>query len=49
MQGWHTVGQVTQKATWEPGALGEKLKAELAKGVTEKENIGKVLAGALAG
>jgi NAD(P)-dependent dehydrogenase (short-subunit alcohol dehydrogenase family) len=47
MQGWHTVGQVVQKATWEPAALGEKLKAELAKGITEKENIGKVLAGAL--
>jgi NAD(P)-dependent dehydrogenase (short-subunit alcohol dehydrogenase family) len=47
LQGWHTVGQVAQKATWEPGALGEKLKAELAKGITAKENIGKVLAGAL--
>jgi NAD(P)-dependent dehydrogenase (short-subunit alcohol dehydrogenase family) len=47
LQGWHTVGQVTQKATWEPAALGEKLKVELAKGITAKENIGKVLAGAL--
>jgi NAD(P)-dependent dehydrogenase (short-subunit alcohol dehydrogenase family) len=47
LQGWHTVGQVVQKATWEPAALGEKLKAELAKGITAKENIGNVLAGAL--
>jgi NAD(P)-dependent dehydrogenase (short-subunit alcohol dehydrogenase family) len=47
LQGWHTVGQVAQKATWEPGALGEKLKTELAKGITAKENIGTVLAGAL--
>jgi NAD(P)-dependent dehydrogenase (short-subunit alcohol dehydrogenase family) len=48
MQGWHTTGTVGQKATWEPAALGEKLKAELAKGITAKEDIGKVLAGALA-
>jgi NAD(P)-dependent dehydrogenase (short-subunit alcohol dehydrogenase family) len=47
LQGWHTVGQVSQKATWEPGALGDKLKAELAKGITAKENIGAVLAGTL--
>jgi NAD(P)-dependent dehydrogenase (short-subunit alcohol dehydrogenase family) len=49
MAGWHTVGQVSQKATWEPAALGDKLKGELAKGVTAKENIGAILASALAG
>jgi NAD(P)-dependent dehydrogenase (short-subunit alcohol dehydrogenase family) len=47
MQGWHSVGKVSQKATWEPAALGEKLKAELAKGLTAKENIGAVMAEAL--
>ena len=48
MQGWHSVGKVAQKATWEPAALGEKLKAELAKGGTAKEDIGAILASALA-
>jgi NAD(P)-dependent dehydrogenase (short-subunit alcohol dehydrogenase family) len=47
MQGWHSVGKVSQKATWEPGALGEKLKVELAKGLTAKENIGAIMAEAL--
>jgi NAD(P)-dependent dehydrogenase (short-subunit alcohol dehydrogenase family) len=48
LQGWHSTGKVSQKATWEPAALGERLKAELAKGITAKENIGEVLASALA-
>lgn len=47
MQGWHSVGKVSQRATWEPAALGEKLKAELAKGITAKENIGAIMAEAL--
>ncbi|MFN8640329.1 MAG: SDR family oxidoreductase [Candidatus Binatia bacterium] len=47
MQGWHSVGKVSQKATWEPASLGDKLKAELAKGLTAKENIGAVMAEAL--
>jgi hypothetical protein len=47
LQGWHSVGKVSQKATWEPAALGEKLKAELAKGITAKENIGAIMAEAL--
>jgi len=47
MQGWHSVGKVSQKAVWEPAALGGKLKGELAKGITAKENIGEVLAEAL--
>src|SRR6516162_4267126 len=29
MQGWHSVGKVSQKATWEPAQLGGKLKTEL--------------------
>ena len=45
MQGWHTVGKVSQKATWEPGRRSaSKLKAELAKGITAKENIGEIIA-----
>ncbi|MBX3023867.1 SDR family NAD(P)-dependent oxidoreductase [bacterium] len=47
MQGWHSVGKVSQRATWEPAALGDKLKAELAKGLTAKENIGAIMAEAL--
>ena len=44
MQGWHSVGKVQQKAVWEPAKLGEKLKAELAKGATRKETMGDVFA-----
>jgi NAD(P)-dependent dehydrogenase (short-subunit alcohol dehydrogenase family) len=47
MQGWHSVGKVSQRAVWEPAALGDKLKAELAKGLTAKENIGAIMAEAL--
>ena len=47
MQGWHTVGKVSQKATWEPDNLGTQLKSELAKGITAKEDMASILAGAL--
>ena len=47
MAGWHTVGKVQQRALWEPAALGSKLKAELAKGITAKEDMSTILAGAL--
>ena len=47
MQGWHSVGKVSQQAIWEPAELGDKLKAELAKGITAKENIGAIMAEAL--
>jgi NAD(P)-dependent dehydrogenase (short-subunit alcohol dehydrogenase family) len=47
MQGWHTVGKVTQKATWEAGKLGVQLKSELTKGITAKEDMGKILGDAL--
>ncbi|HSQ01416.1 MAG TPA: SDR family oxidoreductase [Candidatus Dormibacteraeota bacterium] len=47
MQGWHSVGKVSQRAVWEPAALGDRLKAELAKGITAKENIGAIMAEAL--
>jgi NAD(P)-dependent dehydrogenase (short-subunit alcohol dehydrogenase family) len=42
MQGWHSVGTVKKRGTWEPADLGEKLKVELAKGATKKENLGEV-------
>jgi NAD(P)-dependent dehydrogenase (short-subunit alcohol dehydrogenase family) len=47
MQGWRSVGQLKQRGTWEPADLGAKLKAQLATGVTAKENIAEVLAGGL--
>ena len=46
MQGWHSVGKVAKKGSmWEPAELGAKLKEELAKGATKKENMGAVMAG----
>lgn len=42
LKGWHTVGKVKKGATWEPGELGAKLKEELAKGLTAKENIASI-------
>ncbi len=47
MSGWHTVGKVSQRATWDATALGEKLKTELAKGITAKEDMAQILAGAM--
>lgn len=47
LQGWHSVGKVSQKAVWEPADLGAKLRGELAKGITAKENIGAIMAEAL--
>jgi NAD(P)-dependent dehydrogenase (short-subunit alcohol dehydrogenase family) len=47
MQGWHSVAKVQQHATWEPADLGNKLKAQLATGVTKKESTADVFAGGL--
>ena len=47
MKGWHSAGKVQQHATWEPASLGEKLKAELGKGITAKESMSDVFAGGL--
>lgn len=44
MKGWHSVAKVQQRATWEPEALGARLKAELAKGLTRKETMADVFA-----
>ena len=42
MQGWHSVGTVKKLGDWEPAELGDKLKVELAKGATAKEELGSV-------
>lgn len=42
MQGWHSVGTVKKKGTWDAAELGEQLKGELAKGNTAKEDLGAV-------
>lgn len=47
MRGWHSVSRVSQRAVWEPAALGEQLKAELAKGLTAKEDMMKVFGSAM--
>ncbi len=49
MQGWHTVGKVSQQSTWDADKLGGALKTELAKGATEKEDMTKILMAAMAG
>ena len=47
LSGWKTVGKVQQKATWEPGALGDKLKSALASSPPRKENMAEIFAGGL--
>jgi NAD(P)-dependent dehydrogenase (short-subunit alcohol dehydrogenase family) len=48
MKGWHSVGKVSKKGSmWEPAELGAKLKEELGKGGTAKENMGAVMAGSV--
>jgi NAD(P)-dependent dehydrogenase (short-subunit alcohol dehydrogenase family) len=42
MKGWHSTGTVKKLGDWEPGELGDQLKVELAKGGTEKEDLGSV-------
>ncbi|MGD9764229.1 MAG: SDR family oxidoreductase [Candidatus Binatia bacterium] len=43
MQGWHSVGKVSQLSTWDPASLGIVLKAELEKGITAKETLASVI------
>jgi len=43
MKGWHSVGRVYQRAVWDAADLGQKLKAELAKGLTAKEDLREVM------
>jgi len=44
MKGWHSVAKIHQRAVWDAGELGQKLKAELAKGLTAKEDLRVVMA-----
>ena len=43
LQGWHTAEVISQKGPWDPAVLGAKLKEELAKGVSKKESLGRVM------
>ena len=48
MRGWHSAAKITQSGPlkfWDPAEIGGRVKQELAKGVTKKENLGEVLAG----
>lgn len=48
MKGWHSAARVrSEKGTWDPAALGKRLKEELAKGITAPESMGDVFAGGL--
>jgi NAD(P)-dependent dehydrogenase (short-subunit alcohol dehydrogenase family) len=48
MKGWHSATRVRSKQeTWDPAALGKRLKEELAKGITAGESMGDVFAGGL--
>ena len=46
MKGWHSVGKITQTGPlkyWDPAELGERVKQELAKGITKKETLAEVM------
>jgi hypothetical protein len=48
MRGWHSGGRLQEKGkVWDPQNLGKQIKAELAKGVTKKEEIAEIFAGGL--
>ena len=49
MQGWHSVGKASKRAVWDAADLGTALKAELAKGATEKEDMTTLLMTAMQG
>jgi NAD(P)-dependent dehydrogenase (short-subunit alcohol dehydrogenase family) len=42
MRPWTTAGHVKKEGTWDPAELGDKLKTELAKGLTAGDDLGKV-------
>jgi NAD(P)-dependent dehydrogenase (short-subunit alcohol dehydrogenase family) len=49
MKGWHSATRIknAKEAAWDPAALGEVIKAELAKGITKPEGMGDVFSGGL--
>jgi NAD(P)-dependent dehydrogenase (short-subunit alcohol dehydrogenase family) len=44
MKGWHSATRIRGKGTWDPAELGQRIKAELAKGITQGENMGEIFA-----
>ncbi|HYR95326.1 MAG TPA: SDR family NAD(P)-dependent oxidoreductase, partial [Candidatus Binatus sp.] len=44
MRGWHSATRIRGKGTWDPAELGQRIKAELAKGITAGENMGDIFA-----
>jgi hypothetical protein len=41
---WKTAATLKGEGTWKPAELGEKIKAELAKGITKREDMMDVFA-----
>jgi NAD(P)-dependent dehydrogenase (short-subunit alcohol dehydrogenase family) len=44
MRGWHSAARIRGKGTWDPAELGQRIKTELAKGITQGENMGEIFA-----
>jgi NAD(P)-dependent dehydrogenase (short-subunit alcohol dehydrogenase family) len=45
MKGWHSAARINNnKKTWDPAALGKRIKEELSKGITKPETMGDVFA-----
>jgi NAD(P)-dependent dehydrogenase (short-subunit alcohol dehydrogenase family) len=44
MRGWHSATRIRGKGTWDPAELGQRIKTELAKGITQGENMGEIFA-----
>ena len=49
MKGWHSATRIKNEKseTWDPAALGQHIKEELAKGITKPETMGDVFSGGL--
>jgi hypothetical protein len=47
MRGWHSAARIqNEKAeTWQPSALGARIKEELAKGITKRESMTEIFTG----
>ena len=48
MRGWHSATRIRgEKHTWDPVALGKRIKEEVTKGITAPESLGDVFSGGL--
>jgi NAD(P)-dependent dehydrogenase (short-subunit alcohol dehydrogenase family) len=49
MKGWHSATRVQNEkpATWDPAALGKRVKEELAKGITKPETMNDIFSGGM--